>query len=328
MSAWVSKKIGYKWKINISTILAIYNSESIRFLLENYDINKIILSREITLKEIEKLVTDFPDTIFEVFGEGDFCRYNNGLCFAEHKYGDKDICTVVVNDLVFKKRFRPDFKRLIADAQKDNFEKMQELDDCYKDEFQQIDNLMEQIDLWFTKDVEKTRDDIYILVRILEKRVDLFYDALKGISDFRNQKILNLLKILRVIEEYSDEFVDLRKYLEDNVKSGVEYYFSELKKLWYWKLKALEVWNFYARWDNLNLYSYMFFAKFKNIDTVKFPTRWRNYSEKINVIENTVRSWEIDSALINRSSSIERSHYDLTYLFGDRLWFRNMIKSL
>ncbi len=322
------KKIGYKWKINISTILAIYNSESIRFLLENYDINKIILSREITLKEIEKLVTDFPDTIFEVFGEGDFCRYNNGLCFAEHKYGDKDICTVVVNDLVFKKRFRPDFKRLIADAQKDNFEKMQELDDCYKDEFQQIDNLMEQIDLWFTKDVEKTRDDIYILVRILEKRVDLFYDALKGISDFRNQKILNLLKILRVIEEYSDEFVDLRKYLEDNVKSGVEYYFSELKKLWYWKLKALEVWNFYARWDNLNLYSYMFFAKFKNIDTVKFPTRWRNYSEKINVIENTVRSWEIDSALINRSSSIERSHYDLTYLFGDRLWFRNMIKSL
>jgi collagenase-like PrtC family protease len=43
----------YKGKINISTIMALYNKESIRFFLENYKVNKIILSREITLKEIE-----------------------------------------------------------------------------------------------------------------------------------------------------------------------------------------------------------------------------------------------------------------------------------
>jgi collagenase-like PrtC family protease len=42
--------------------MAIYNSEAIRFLLENYKINKIILSREITLKEIEILVTEFKNT--------------------------------------------------------------------------------------------------------------------------------------------------------------------------------------------------------------------------------------------------------------------------
>jgi collagenase-like PrtC family protease len=47
--------------------MAVYNSQAIKFLLENYDINKIILSREITLKEIEKLVTEFSDTQFEVF---------------------------------------------------------------------------------------------------------------------------------------------------------------------------------------------------------------------------------------------------------------------
>jgi len=47
--------------------MAVYNSEAIKFLLENYDINKIILSREITLKEIEVLVTEFKDTQFEVF---------------------------------------------------------------------------------------------------------------------------------------------------------------------------------------------------------------------------------------------------------------------
>jgi collagenase-like PrtC family protease len=47
--------------------MAVYNSEAIRFLLENYKINKIILSREITLKEIEELVTEFFTTQFEVF---------------------------------------------------------------------------------------------------------------------------------------------------------------------------------------------------------------------------------------------------------------------
>jgi collagenase-like PrtC family protease len=47
--------------------MALYNKESIRFFLENYKINKIILSREITLKEIEDIVNEFPNTKFEVF---------------------------------------------------------------------------------------------------------------------------------------------------------------------------------------------------------------------------------------------------------------------
>jgi collagenase-like PrtC family protease len=47
--------------------MAVYNTEAINFLLENYDINKIILSREITLKEIENIVTSFPEVKFEVF---------------------------------------------------------------------------------------------------------------------------------------------------------------------------------------------------------------------------------------------------------------------
>jgi collagenase-like PrtC family protease len=47
--------------------MALYNKESIRFFLENYKVNKIILSREITLKEIEGIVNEFPNTKFEVF---------------------------------------------------------------------------------------------------------------------------------------------------------------------------------------------------------------------------------------------------------------------
>ncbi|MDR3151026.1 MAG: U32 family peptidase [Candidatus Peribacteria bacterium] len=61
------KKIDYKGKINISTIFALYNKEAIRFFLENYKVNKIILSREVTLKEIEGIVNQFLGTKFEVF---------------------------------------------------------------------------------------------------------------------------------------------------------------------------------------------------------------------------------------------------------------------
>jgi collagenase-like PrtC family protease len=53
--------------MNISTILAVYNKEAIRFFIENYKINKIILSREITLKEIESIASEFPKMNFEVF---------------------------------------------------------------------------------------------------------------------------------------------------------------------------------------------------------------------------------------------------------------------
>ena len=47
--------------------MAVYNSEAIKFLLENYKINKVILSREITLKEIENITSLFPEVLFEVF---------------------------------------------------------------------------------------------------------------------------------------------------------------------------------------------------------------------------------------------------------------------
>ena len=107
--------------------------------------NKVILSREITLKEIEFLVNAFPSVRFEVFGEGDFCRYNNGLCFAEHKYGEKDICTIVVNDLILKKKFRPDFKKIITDDSFGNQEKIVKMNAEYRTIFQEIEDLLKNI---------------------------------------------------------------------------------------------------------------------------------------------------------------------------------------
>ena len=329
----------YKGKINISTIMAVYNSEAIKFLLENYKINKIILSREITLKEIETLVTEFKNTQFEVFWEGDFCRYNNWLCFAEHKYWAKDICTIVVNDLIIKKKFRADFKDFLLNPELSNEDKVEKMNDEYLDIFERIESILSEITLSWILSLDKRKglqDLENELIKIIEQsknRVDLFFDAMQWINSERNKNILIYLKWLKSLSQSLPEgekklqIDDLRAEIEQSVQTGIKYLTNKTKELWgIPKLKAMELWNFYARWDNLNLYTYLFFSKFPNIETVKFPTRGRNYNEKMKVIEEVLKSWKVDEKYLDRGISIERAHYDLTYLFWDKLWFREMLK--
>ena len=322
------KEINYKWKINISTIMSLYNTESIRFFLENYKINKIILSREITLKEIEKLVSSFPEVKFEVFWEWDFCRYNNGLCFAEHKYWERDICTVVVNDLVVKKKFKPNFKKIILDKNISNEEKVDLLDDSYENIFQKIENILTKIEI-FSEEKENLEKQLLQIFKISQNRVDLYFDALKPINSEHNKNIFSYLKWLKYLSWNlkNNDFLPLQKELEDSVKSGMKYLMEKTKRVgWDAKLKAEELAKFYARSDNLNLYTYLFFSNLKNIETVKFPTRWRNYNEKLAILEEVVNSAKVDEKYLDRGISLERAHYDLTYLFWEKLWFRKMLK--
>ena len=323
------KEINYKWKINISTIMSLYNTESIRFFLENYKINKIILSREITLKEIEKLVSSFPEVKFEVFWEWDFCRYNNGLCFAEHKYWERDICTVVVNDLVVKKKFKSNFKKIILDKNISNEQKVDLLDDSYENIFQKIENILTKIEI-FSEEKENLEKQLLQIFKISQNRVDLYFDALKPINSEHNKNIFSYLKWLKYLtwSLKNNDFLTLQKELEDSVKSGMKYLMEKTKRVgWDAKLKAEELAKFYARSDNLNLYTYLFFSKFKNIETVKFPTRWRNYNEKLAILEEVVNSAKVDEKYLDRGISLERAHYDLTYLFLEKLWFRKMLKN-
>ncbi|NDK09073.1 hypothetical protein EOM39_07595, partial [Candidatus Gracilibacteria bacterium] len=312
--------------------------ESIRFFIENYKINKVILSREVTLKEIEDIVTEFPNMQFEVFGEGDFCRYNNGLCFAEHKYGAKDICTVVVDDLIIKKRFRPDYKKIILDKEKNNIEKTEAFSDIYLNPFEKIEKILQDLELGIIINNEggntstingnglKELEKIFLK---LKDRVDLFYDALKTVDDKENKNVLIVLKAINyLLKNNFDNFdlKELKQELEKSINSGIAYNLQKQKDLGgQTKIKALELGSYYGRSDNLNLYSYLFFAKFKNIVTVKFPTRGRSSTSKLALIEETLKAGIVDENLINREISPKRTHYDLTPIFGDKLWFRKML---
>jgi len=327
------KDINYNWKINISTIMAIYNRESIYFLLQNYKINKLILSREVTLKDIEILSSDFPNLKFEVFWEGDFCRYNNWLCFAEHKYWAKDICTILVNDLVIKKRFRPDYKEIILEKDLSNKQKLELMNNFYIDDFEKINQLLLKIDLDFI-DIS---GEIQNLLKIIFKnrfKTDLYFDALQSLNNSNNIKILIYLRWIKFLlknKDFLEEnniniLISLEKELNTSFKSYILYNTKKINDLWWEELlKALELSSFYAKSDNLNLYTYLFFSKIDNIDTVKFPTRWRNYWQKIKLIDIILKDWKIDNNLIDRWSSLYRTHYDLNHIFQDKLWFRKFL---
>ena len=326
------KSIDYQWKINISTIMSVYNNQAIRFFIENYNINKFILSREITLKEIKSLTKEFPEMKFEVFGEWDFCRYNNWLCFAEHKYWDKDICTVVVNDLIIKKRFKPDFKEIILDTNLSNKEKIEKLNDKYISDFDKINEILWKIELWFLTKEDLVNDLLKIIIKN-KNNPDLYFDSLISLENKHNKNVLIYLRAIKILLKNSDLdkinkdiLLDVEQELNNSFKTYIEYNKKKIEEIWWEsKLKALQLASFYSRSDNLNLYSYLFFNKIKNIDTVKFPTRWRNYSEKIKIIDEVLKQWKIDKDLLDRSISLDRTHYDLTYLFWDKLWFRKML---
>lgn len=112
-------EVGYKGRISISTILNTYSAEAVQFWLEfgqanNLNIYRIVLPREITLKEMKDIIPQFPAVNFEVFGQGDFCRYANGNCFAEHKYFSRDLCTFVLKQgMDIKKRIQYNFKNIV-----------------------------------------------------------------------------------------------------------------------------------------------------------------------------------------------------------------------
>jgi collagenase-like PrtC family protease len=328
---------GKRLQLNISTIMAVYNIDAIEFLKENYPIAKVILSREVTLPEIEKILEHFPDLLFEVFGEWDFCRYNNWLCFAEHKYTDRDICTLVVNNWIRKKAIRYDFRKLIWDKNLENNEKVAKLDNEYKDEFQQIDELIEE---YLADENNEILNKLANLIKVIVWKYILFYDPLQGPRTKHNENFLLVLDAVKLLKEkdiklddlvYFENLDNLLNYLLEEEKAWKKQYIENMKEFIWWKFGIQTKFkdNFYNRADNLNLYSYVFFDKFKNIDTVKFPTRWRNYLPKIQLIAECVENPDKIIDHLDMNVSPERAHYSLKYLFNNnKYWFYDLRKKL
>jgi len=303
-------------KINISTIMSVYNISAIRFLINEYPVNKIILSREITLREIEQIVTSFPDLLFEVFWQWDFCRYNNGLCFAEHKYTERDICTLVMNDLIVKKTYKQNYREIIWDKEKTNTEKFDLFKNDYKNEFEK---LIELRDLYLLNQETTIKEKLLNLFSTIKNKYNLEYDSLSSLHSKENKHIFLFITIYSLSNIYVDlrtneqEYINiLRELLEEWQKE----YIKRLKKdLTEWQLESIKLDELYNRSNYLNLYTFEFFMGFKNINTLKFPTRWRDYIEVLTHLKKIKTNW---IQYINQNKpknlSIKRAHYNLDYL--------------
>ncbi len=325
-----------KYYLNISTIMAVYNPDAISFLKENYPIHKVILSRELTLKEIKLILDNFDDILFEVFWEWDFCRYNNGLCFAEHKYTDRDICTIVVNDWIKKKAIKYDFRKIIWNDELENNEKVKLFDNEYLDEFQQLEKILEE---YFVSQENNLLDELSKLIKLISWKYILFYDPLQGPNTTHNKNFMLVVDAVNLLLEkgksvevaYFENLEKFKDYLLTDLQLAKKQYLENLKNFIGEKfgIEAKYKDDFYNRADLLNIYSYVYFDQFKNLDTVKFPTRWRNYLPKIKIINECMENPDKIMDKLSLNDSFERAHYDLKSLFDDnKFWFYDIRKKL
>ncbi len=78
----------------LSTNMALYNLKSIQYLLRQYEVDRVILSRDMTLREI-RVLRENLDTELEVFGMNFGCRFSNGLCMGTHSHETGGLCGAV-----------------------------------------------------------------------------------------------------------------------------------------------------------------------------------------------------------------------------------------
>lgn len=91
-------EIAKKYRINavISTIAGIYNSDIARFYWK-LGVERIILPRDLSVDDIEKIVTAVPDVEYEVFMMRNGCTFSDSNCLGLHRSEKSAICAALCN---------------------------------------------------------------------------------------------------------------------------------------------------------------------------------------------------------------------------------------
>lgn len=331
-------EIKFKGKVNISTIFSVFNQDAMSFLIEyikdsGLNLSRMIIPREITLNEMKHLTSVFPDIQFEVFWHWDYCRYSNGLCFAEHKYFARDLCTFVLKHwLDVKKTIRYDFKKFILDSNLSDQEKQHLIDNSLEDiehifiSHNLVDSnweniLLDKYTLLFQNKFynEKTQQEIKDLsLSILSKlksdiKLNLFkyiYDWLVSPQDLHNRFIDKVLNFYDILKTYSfDESleVEINKIRKLREKS-LNYFNNILREKWkFW----VETYYKFMLYNRTSVPFYRFFNDITNIEVVKIPLRGRDLSVM------KLRLELIDEALENPWKFIDEGNLSWKYFHYD-----------
>lgn len=89
----ILKMLEKNYRIILSTMTGIYNSEIVQFYY-NMGIRRMIIPRDVQINNIISLVNKFPEIKFEVFIMRNGCKYADSNCMSYHgrKYGSMCSC--------------------------------------------------------------------------------------------------------------------------------------------------------------------------------------------------------------------------------------------
>ncbi|MDR3151027.1 MAG: hypothetical protein LBU14_05645 [Candidatus Peribacteria bacterium] len=147
--------------------------------------------------------------------------------------------------MIVKKKFRPDFKKIVLDEKLNNEEKIALMNDEYRNIFEQIEDIFNLIPissiLLSSQEEEENKlnnlgnDEINLknklkkIVELGKNRVDLYFDAMKPLHSKHNQNIITFLKALKYLN--LPEYKDLQTELENSIKTGMKYLAEKTKEL-------------------------------------------------------------------------------------------------
>jgi putative protease len=77
---------GLSFPIHMSTIGSCFNSKA-AFLYRDLGVSRIVLPRQLSLKEIAEIVDSIPEIPFELFILNGRCVFNDGFCMTNHEFG-------------------------------------------------------------------------------------------------------------------------------------------------------------------------------------------------------------------------------------------------
>lgn len=104
-------EIAKKYRINaiISTIAGVYNSDIARYYWQ-LGVERIILPRDLSIDDIETIISKVPDVEYEVFMMRNGCSFSDSNCLGLHRSEKSAICATLCNAHVELEGLHDDFE--------------------------------------------------------------------------------------------------------------------------------------------------------------------------------------------------------------------------
>jgi len=244
-TASLLKRQNYK-NIIISNLFGIYSTGTVQFIIDSFHPKKIILPRDISLKDIKSIVTTFKDMKFECFLYGDNCRFSESFCFSEHGYDSikfGSLCSYALTNSLLVKAANPAFKHIVKNGKLSDKEKKELLRKKSID----IESLLDNLEINMYENNLKEVTEILEILSLFDK--EMFYKSKKLYV-----RALNVLKNL-----------DFAKAKE---------LYDALKRK---PFKEEDSYKIFHKLNSNAIYKTLkFFSEFQNITSYKIPSRGRD----------------------------------------------------